>query len=58
MGDLESAGDEWTGDNSFTYRFTLYGRKWADDSPVITDYTGSIGDFCKDRSTGSYIFEG
>jgi len=56
MGDLESAGDEWTGDNSFTYKFSFYGRKWEDDSPVISDYTGIAGDFCKGRETGGYIW--
>jgi hypothetical protein len=56
MGDLESAGDEWQGDNSFTYKFSLYGRKWEDDSPVVEDYTGIAGDFCKGRATGGYIW--
>jgi hypothetical protein len=27
MWDLESAGDQWTGDNAFNYAFTLYCRK-------------------------------
>ena len=58
MGDLESAGDQWTGDNSFTYRFSLYGRKWVDDSPVVDDFGGVAGDFCKGRATGSYIWNG
>ena len=57
MGDLESAGDQWTGDNSFTYRFSLYGRKWVDDSPVV-EFGGAAGDFCEGRETGSYIWNG
>ena len=58
MGDMESAGDQWTGDNSFTYRFTLWGRKQFDDSPTVDDFEGVTGDFCKGRETGSYIWNG
>ena len=57
MGDMESAGDQWTGDNSFQYKFALYGRKWVDDSPVV-DWEGPGGEFCKGKESGSYIWNG
>ena len=55
MGDLESAGDHTTADNSFQYRFSLYGRHWIDPSAKVT-FDGPAGDFCKGREAGSYIW--
>jgi hypothetical protein len=45
--DLESAGDEWTGDNRFYYSFSLWCRKFT---PVDFD----AGAFCEGKATGEY----
>lgn len=55
MWDVESAGNEWTGDNSFFYSFTLWARE---KSTKVVEYSGSIKDFCATRETGTYRVNG
>ncbi len=47
MWDVESAGDQWTGDNAFKYSFSFYGRK-------ITHFHFEAGEFCEGKQTGDY----
>jgi hypothetical protein len=47
MFDLESAGDEWTGDNRFFYSFSMWCRK-------ITPIDFDAGAFCAGKATGEY----
>jgi hypothetical protein len=41
MWDVESAGDQWTGDNAFFYSYSMYCRK-------ISNEPFDAGSFCKD----------
>ena len=45
--DIESAGDEWTGDNAFFYSFTMFCRKFDIN---VFDY----GKFCEGKETGTF----
>jgi hypothetical protein len=45
MWDVESAGDQWTGDNAFFYSYSMYCRK-------ISNAPFDAGTFCKDKPTG------
>jgi hypothetical protein len=45
--DVESAGDEWTGDNAFFYSFTMFCRKFDIN---VFDY----GKFCEGKETGTF----
>jgi hypothetical protein len=45
--DVESAGDQWAGDNAFFYSYSMYCRNKVNE-PF------EAGDFCLDKETGSY----
>ena len=47
MWDVESAGDEWTGDNAFFYSFSLYCRQVSNEP-----FDGAA--FCEGKDTGDY----
>ena len=47
MWDVESAGDEWTGDNAFFYSFSVYCRKVSN-----VPFDGAA--FCAGKDTGDY----
>ena len=52
MWDLESAGNQWTGDNAFVYNFKLFARKYTH---VPFEDAGSV---CQGKASGSYSVEG
>ena len=46
--DMESAGNQWTGDNAFYYNFKLYGRH-------VTYEPFDAEAFCDGKATGTYL---
>ena len=46
--DLESAGNQWTGDNAFYYSFKLYGRH-------VDHVDFDAVAFCDGKATGTYV---